>query len=125
MTKRYFGTDGIRGQANAFPMTPEIALKVGMAVGLHYHNGHRQRVVIGKDTRLSGYLIENALTAGFLAGARAALETCRAESIERAYLKERSPSCGVRHTHVQGELVEGPGLTAGLLQRNGIVTDAC
>jgi phosphoglucosamine mutase len=47
-------------------MTPDVAMRVGMAVGLHYHNGHRQRVAIGKDTRLSGYLIENALTAGFL-----------------------------------------------------------
>ena len=66
MTRRYFGTDGIRGMANVFPMTPDVAMRVGMAVGLHYRNGHRQRVVIGKDTRLSGYLIENALTAGFL-----------------------------------------------------------
>ncbi len=65
MTRRYFGTDGIRGRANAFPMTPDIAMRVGMAVGLHYRNGHRQRVVIGKDTRLSGYMIENALVAGF------------------------------------------------------------
>jgi phosphoglucosamine mutase len=47
-------------------MTPEVAMRVGMAVGLHYRNGHRQRVVIGKDTRLSSYMIENALTAGFL-----------------------------------------------------------
>ena len=67
MTRRYFGTDGIRGRANAFPMTPDVAMRVGMAVGLHYHNGHRQRVVIGKDTRLSGYMIENALVAGFTA----------------------------------------------------------
>ncbi len=65
MTRRYFGTDGIRGRANAFPMTPDIALRVGMAVGLHYRNGYRQRVVIGKDTRLSGYMLENALVAGF------------------------------------------------------------
>ncbi len=65
MTRRYFGTDGIRGRANAFPMTPDIAMRVGMAVGLHYRNSHRQRVVIGKDTRLSGYMIENALVAGF------------------------------------------------------------
>ena len=65
MTRRYFGTDGIRGRANAFPMTPDVALRVGMAVGLHYRNGHRQRVVIGKDTRLSGYMLENALVAGF------------------------------------------------------------
>ena len=48
-------------------MTPDVAMRVGMAVGLHYQNGHRQRVVIGKDTRLSGYLIENAMTAGFTA----------------------------------------------------------
>ena len=66
MTRRYFGTDGIRGKANTHPMTPDIAMRVGKAVGLHYRNGHRQRVVIGKDTRLSSYMIENALTAGFL-----------------------------------------------------------
>ena len=67
MKRKYFGTDGIRGTANRFPVTPEIAMKVGMAVGLYYRNGHRQRVVIGKDTRLSGYMIENALVAGFTA----------------------------------------------------------
>ncbi len=62
---KYFGTDGIRGQANQFPMTAEIALKVGMAVGAKFIDGnHRHRVVIGKDTRLSGYIIEPALTAG-------------------------------------------------------------
>ena len=66
MTKQYFGTDGIRGRANVHPMTPDVAMRVGMAVGLHYRNGHRQRVVIGKDTRRSGYMIENALAAGFL-----------------------------------------------------------
>src|SRR5688572_28086900 len=63
---RYFGTDGIRGRANTHPMTPDVAMRVGMAVGLHYRNGHRQRVVVGKDTRLSGYMIENAITAGFV-----------------------------------------------------------
>jgi phosphoglucosamine mutase len=67
MTRKYFGTDGIRDTANRFPVTPDIAMKVGMAVGLYYRNGHRQRVVIGKDTRLSGYMIENALVAGFTA----------------------------------------------------------
>jgi phosphoglucosamine mutase len=68
MTKSYFGTDGIRGKANSFPMTAEIAMKVGMAVGIVLQNGgHRHRVVIGKDTRLSGYMIENALVAGFTA----------------------------------------------------------
>ena len=64
MTRRYFGTDGIRGRANEHPMTPEVAMRVGIAVGLHYHNGHKQKVVIGKDTRLSSYMFENALTAG-------------------------------------------------------------
>jgi len=62
---KYFGTDGIRGTVNQFPMTAEIALKVGMAIGAKFTNGnHRHRVVIGKDTRLSGYVIEPALTAG-------------------------------------------------------------
>src|SRR5690606_15019349 len=68
MAKKYFGTDGIRGRANRFPMTPEIAMRVGMAAGLTFQNGdHRHRVVIGKDTRLSGYMIENALVSGFCA----------------------------------------------------------
>ena len=69
MTRRLFGTDGIRGQANVFPMTSEIAMKAGMAAGtLFSRNGpHRHRVVIGKDTRLSGYMIETALTSGFTA----------------------------------------------------------
>ncbi len=68
MSKRYFGTDGIRGQANKFPMTAEVAMKVGMAAGMSFHRGkHRHRVVVGKDTRLSGYMIENAMVAGFCA----------------------------------------------------------
>ncbi len=68
MKKRnLFGTDGIRGTANMEPMTAEIALKVGMAAGAHFLDGdHRHKVVIGKDTRLSGYMIEPALTAGFI-----------------------------------------------------------
>jgi phosphoglucosamine mutase len=61
-----FGTDGIRGRANTFPVTPEIAMKAGMAAGRIFMRGeHRHRVVIGKDTRLSGYMIESALVAGF------------------------------------------------------------
>ena len=64
--RRLFGTDGIRGCANTWPITPEVALKVGMAVGTRFRRGnHRHRVVIGKDTRLSGYMIETALVAGF------------------------------------------------------------
>jgi phosphoglucosamine mutase len=66
MSRRYFGTDGIRGQANRHPMTSEIALKVGMAAGTMFRSGnHRHRVVIGKDTRLSGYMLEAALMSGF------------------------------------------------------------
>jgi phosphoglucosamine mutase len=68
MTRRHFGTDGIRGRANSPPMTSEIALKVGMAAGKLFSNvAHRPRVVIGKDTRLSGYMIESALMSGFTA----------------------------------------------------------
>lgn len=68
MTPRYFGTDGIRGAANEWPMTADVALAVGKAAGGQFIRGdHRHRVVIGKDTRLSGYLIEPALTAGFIA----------------------------------------------------------
>jgi phosphoglucosamine mutase len=68
MARRYFGTDGIRGLANGEKLTPELAMKVGMAAGLKFVNGdHRNRVVIGKDTRRSGYMIESALTAGFTA----------------------------------------------------------
>ena len=65
MARKYFGTDGIRGRANRV-ITPELALKVGQAAGLIFKRGdHRHRVVIGKDTRLSGYMIETALVAGF------------------------------------------------------------
>jgi phosphoglucosamine mutase len=65
--RKLFGTDGIRGEANAEPMTAETMLKVAVAAGRHFTRGdHRHRVVIGKDTRLSGYLIEPALTAGFI-----------------------------------------------------------
>ena len=68
MARKYFGTDGIRGLANGSKLTPELALKVGMAAGLKFVRGeHRNRVVIGKDTRRSGYMLENALAAGFTA----------------------------------------------------------
>jgi phosphoglucosamine mutase len=66
MAKRYFGTDGIRGTANGAVMTPELAMKVGQAAGTYFLRGnHKHRVLIGKDTRLSGYMLEQALTAGF------------------------------------------------------------
>ncbi len=67
MARKLFGTDGVRGQANSYPMTADMALKLGAAAGRYFRRdmerGHR--VVIGKDTRLSGYMLENALTAGF------------------------------------------------------------
>ncbi len=67
MTRKYFGTDGIRGKANEGKMTAEVAMRVGMAAGRHFTRGdHQHRVVIGKDTRLSGYLLEPALTSGFI-----------------------------------------------------------
>ena len=68
MARKYFGTDGIRGLANGHKLTPDLAMRVGMAAGLKFARGdHRNRVVIGKDTRRSGYMIENALAAGFTA----------------------------------------------------------
>ncbi len=66
MTRKLFGTDGIRGRANTGAMSPETALRVGLAAGLQFVRGdHRHQVIIGKDTRLSGYMLEPALVAGF------------------------------------------------------------
>jgi phosphoglucosamine mutase len=66
MTRKLFGTDGVRGRANESPMTAEMAMRLGQAAGRHFENGsHAHRVVIGKDTRRSGYMLENAMTAGF------------------------------------------------------------
>jgi phosphoglucosamine mutase len=66
MTRKYFGTDGIRGRTNEAPMTAEMAQRVGQAAGAHFRRGeHRHRVVIGKDTRLSGYMMESAMISGF------------------------------------------------------------
>ncbi len=66
MSREIFGTDGVRGRANSYPMTADVALKLGAAAGRYFRRdgGGRHRVVIGKDTRLSGYMLENALTAG-------------------------------------------------------------
>ena len=67
MTRKLFGTDGVRGRANSAPMTAEMALRIGAAAGRYFRRdgSTAHRVVIGKDTRLSGYMFENALTAGF------------------------------------------------------------
>lgn len=68
MGRRLFGTDGLRGQVNIYPMTADMALRLGLAAGMRFRNGNRRhRVVIGKDTRLSGYMLESALTAGLCA----------------------------------------------------------
>ena len=68
MSRKFFGTDGVRGRANSGAMTADMVLRIGLAAGNLYKRGsHRHRVVIGKDTRLSGYMIEQALTAGLLA----------------------------------------------------------
>jgi len=67
MTRKLFGTDGVRGLANAEPITAMTALRLALAAGTHFtRGGHRHRVIIGKDTRLSGYMLETALTSGFL-----------------------------------------------------------
>jgi phosphoglucosamine mutase len=68
MNKRLFGTDGMRGRVNQYPMLPDMALRLGLAAGTYFRTGKRRhRVVIGKDTRLSGYIYENALTSGLCA----------------------------------------------------------
>lgn len=68
MDNKLFGTDGLRGQVNNFPMQPEVVIRLGLAAGQYFRNGSkRHRVLIGKDTRLSGYVFETALTSGFCA----------------------------------------------------------
>src|SRR3989338_6822544 len=66
-SRKYFGTDGIRGRVGSSDITPEFILKLGWAVGRVLANGMRKRVLIGKDTRVSGYLLESALQAGLSA----------------------------------------------------------
>src|SRR3569623_3566359 len=67
MTRKLFGTDGVRGLANSEPITAETALKLALAACAYFTRGdHRHRVIVGKDTRLSGYMLETALTSGFL-----------------------------------------------------------
>ena len=67
MTRKYFGTDGVRGRVGEFPITPEFVLKLGWAVGQVFAREGRGRVLIGKDTRISGYMFESALEAGLVA----------------------------------------------------------
>lgn len=69
MSQRFFGTDGLRGRANTYPMTVDIALRLGLAAGISFRRAGdcQHKVVIGKDTRLSGYMFESALAAGLCA----------------------------------------------------------
>ena len=67
MKRKYFGTDGVRGRVGTFPITPDFAMKIGMAAGKVLKKNNRGKVIIGKDTRLSGYMLEAALEAGFIA----------------------------------------------------------
>ena len=95
MARKFFGTDGVRGTANIYPMTAEMALRIGAAVGRYFRNDgtNQHRVVIGKDTRLSGYMFENALTAGL---------TSTGMNVFPAW-PGADPSCGVAdHLHAGG-----------------------
>lgn len=68
MSQRFFGTDGLRGRVNVWPLTADMALRLGLAAGTLFRDGERRHtVIIGKDTRLSGYMFETALTAGLCA----------------------------------------------------------
>ncbi|MDQ0652412.1 phosphomannomutase [Pseudomonas cedrina] len=68
MTKKYFGTDGIRGRVGEFPITPDFMLKLGWAAGMAFRSMGACRILVGKDTRISGYMFESALEAGLSAG---------------------------------------------------------
>ena len=107
-----------RGE-RAVPFCPEEAGGLGTPRPAAWIEGRGAGAVVdGEDRVVTGDGVD--VTAQFLAGAEGALAECRAQGIGRAYLKERSPSCGVCNTHVGGELVEGPGVTAELLARNGV-----
>ncbi len=107
-----------RGE-EALPCCPEEAGGLGTPRPAAWLSGGDAEAVLDGDARLVTCEGRD-VTAAFRAGAEAALAECRAHEIERAYLKERSPSCGVRQTHVDDALVEGPGLTAALLARAGV-----
>jgi uncharacterized protein YbbK (DUF523 family) len=103
----------------AVPFCPEEAGKLGTARPAAWIRGGSAADVLDGDARVVTEAGAD-VTAAFLAGAREALSTCRSQGIERAFLKERSPSCGVARTHADGALVEGPGVTAALLTRHGV-----
>ena len=119
--RRLFGTDGIRGKANTEPMTAGIALRLGQAAGLMFTRGaHRHRVVIGKDTRLSGYMIEPALTAGFIGAGMdvtllGPLPTITALFYGVFLAGVVSVGYIIWHRSLKGSLAYGPYLAAGAL----------
>ena len=100
MERKLFGTDGIRGQANSHPVTPEIALNLGKALGkIYVNNQHGATAVIGKDTRLSGYMLETALTAGMVSTGMKVFQTGPMPTPAIAHLvKSMNASCGVMIT---------------------------
>jgi uncharacterized protein YbbK (DUF523 family) len=106
-----------RGE-EAVPFCPEEEGGLGTPRPAAWLSGGADAVLDGGGAVVTDAGVD--VTEGFLRGARAARDACRQGSIARAYLKERSPSCGVARTHVDGELVDGPGLTAELLARDGI-----
>jgi uncharacterized protein YbbK (DUF523 family) len=104
--------------ARAVPFCPEEHGGLGTPRPAAWIEGDAAAVLEGRGRVVTGS--GRDVTEAFLAGARGALETCRAHGIRRAFLKERSPSCGCRQTHAGGELVDGPGVTAALLARAGV-----
>ena len=97
MERKLFGTDGIRGQANSHPVTPEIALTLGKALGKIFVNSqHGGTAVIGKDTRLSGYMLETALTAGMVSTGMDVFQAGPMPTPAIAHLaRSMNASCGV------------------------------
>jgi len=111
----------LRGE-RAVPYCPEEAGGLGTPRPASWIETRDAGAVLDGDERMVSEHGRD-VTAEFLAGARGALELCRAEGIYRAYLKERSPSCGVCQTHVAGAVTDGSGITAELLRRSGIAVE--